>query len=321
MSERNMASSGFGVAFVAAFILSTTGIFIRYLTVHYPIQALPLAFWRAGFVVVTLLPFLLAFRSGELRIRKEHVLFFAGFGLVLALFNTIWTIAVAMTGASVATVLVNSSAAFTALFGFVFLKERADFVTLVIITICLLGCALVADSFNLDMWTGSPLGIVAGLLSGILYALYSIFGRQASRADHNHWTSLFYTFLFGTAFLGLFNLACYGFPGTAAALFSLGGAMDGWGILFALSAFPTVVGFGLYNLSLKLLPAGIANLIVSSEPVFTVAIAFLVLGEVMNVREILGSVMLLSGICVLRLLMWRKEQPRGWLMQRKLGSS
>ncbi|MFH1143382.1 MAG: hypothetical protein V1774_02420, partial [Candidatus Eisenbacteria bacterium] len=57
-SPRSELTRGTLVALAAAALLSTTGIFIRYLTRSYGIPALVLALWRDAFVVLTLLPIL-----------------------------------------------------------------------------------------------------------------------------------------------------------------------------------------------------------------------------------------------------------------------
>ena len=50
-------------------------------------------------------------------------------------------------------------------------------------------------------------------------------------------------------------------------------------MLLALAAGPTLLGFGLYNISLKTLPLAVANLILSLELVFTAVIAYFLLGK------------------------------------------
>ena len=57
-SERARArlTRGYTIALISAAFLSTTAIFIRYLTLTYALPSLILAFWRDVFVMVTLLP-------------------------------------------------------------------------------------------------------------------------------------------------------------------------------------------------------------------------------------------------------------------------
>lgn len=101
-------------------------------------------------------------------------------------------------------------------------------------------------------------------------------------------------------------------PGTAAHpadLFWLGRALKGWGILFLLAAGPTVMGFGLYNVSLVYLPSAVANLIVTLEPAFTAVIAYFLLGERLSAVQLIGSLIILAGVAVLRLNLARNPIP------------
>ena len=276
---------------------------------------LVLAFWRDAFVVLTLLPVLGLLRPLLLHVKRRHLFYLVGYGLVLALFNAMWTLSVALNGAAVATVLVYCSAAFTAGLGWWFLKERLDWAKLVAIAICLGGCVLVSEAIDLTAWRTNLIGILTGILSGSGYALYSLMGRSASQRGLNPWTSLIYTFGFAAVFLLLFNLMPGNLlPGTAlhpAALFELGNAWVGWGILFILAAGPTVAGFGLYNVSLSYLPASVVNLIVTLEPVFTTVTAYLLLGERLSGMQVGGSVMILAGVIFLRVYEgWLVRQPQ-----------
>ena len=302
---RNSLARGYTIALFAAGFLSTTAIFIRYLTETYHIPALVLAFWRDVFVGLALLPALGLLRPGLLRAGRRHLPYLALYGLVLAVFNSFWTLSVALNGAAVATVLAYCSAAFTTLLGWWLLKERVDGVKLLAVGLCLAGTVLVAQAFDAAAWSANPGGILAGVLSGLSYAAYSLMGRSAAQRGLNPWTTLLYTFSFAAVVLLAANLLPGQLlPGAAAApadLFWLGGALAGWGVLFLLAAGPTVAGFGLYNVSLTYLPSSVANLIVTLEPVFTAATAFFLFGERLNLVQLAGSGLILAGVVFLRL--------------------
>ncbi|MFZ6029682.1 MAG: DMT family transporter [Chloroflexota bacterium] len=320
----NHAARGYAVAMLAAAILSTTAIFIRYLTQTYQIPSLVLAFWRDVFVVLTLLPALGLLRPALLRIGRRHLPYLAFYGLVLAAFNALWTLSVALNGAAVATVLVYCSAAFTALLGWWLLKEGLGAAKLAAIVLCLSGCALVADALNLSAWQSNLAGILTGMLAGLSYAAYSLMGRAAAQRNINPWTVVFYTFCFATGYLFIFNgLPDRFLPGTAAHLadfFWLRDSLPGWVALFALAAGPTVLGFGLYNVSLGYLPSSIANLIVTTEPAFTAVIAYFFLGERLTVVQGLGSLLILAGVVVLRLFEGRLAGKGGAAFRRSITS-
>lgn len=288
----------------SAVILSTTAIFIRYLTQTYQIPAMILAFWRELFVALTLLPVLALFRPFLLRVEHKNLRYLVIYGLVLAIFNSLWTLSVALNGAAVSTVLAYCSAGFTALLGWWFLKERLDWVKVVAIALSLSGCVLVSGALDMAVWSANLVGILTGILSGLLYAIYSLMGRSASQRNLNPWTTLLYTFGFAAVFLFFFNLLPGDFlPGKAVQavdLLWLGDSLTGWGILLLLAAGPTLTGYGTYNISLSYLPSSVANLVVSLEPAFTAIMAYLLFGELLNGIQVLGSLLILTAVVFLR---------------------
>lgn len=313
-TDRHDLTRGFPLALASAAILSTTAIFIRYLTVRYELVPLVLAFWRDLFVVVTLLPVLALRSPARLRAARAHLPFLAAWGLVLAGFNAFWTVSVAVNGAAVATVLVYSSAAFTVLLGWRLLGEHLDWARLLAVAVSLAGCALVSGAADPSVWRAQLGGVGIGLLSGLGYAGHSLIGRASSRRGLDPWTALLYIFAFATLLLLAINLA----PGAAAVggatrpadLFALGDAWTGWAVLLLLAAGPTVAGFGLYNVSLTYLPSGIVNLIATLEPPFTAAIAYVLLGERLSAAQAAGGLLVVAGVAGLRV--WE-----GWLAGRR----
>ena len=295
---------GYSIAVVSAIILSTTAILIRYLVQTYQLPALVLAFWRDLFVGLTLLLILSIIRPNLMRVKRKDLRYLILYGLVLAIFNSLWTLSVALNGAAISTVLAYCSAGFTALLGWWFLKERLDWAKIVAVSLSLGGCVLVSDALSFEAWSTNFVGILTGLLSGLLYAIYSLMGRSASQRELNPWTTLLYTFGFAAVFLLFFNLLPGDFlPGKAihiTDLLWLGTSLAGWGVLLLLAAGPTLAGFGLYNVSLSYLPSSVANLIVSLEPAFTAVMAYVLFGEILNAIQVIGSLMILAAVVFLR---------------------
>lgn len=306
---------GYASALISAVFLSTTAIFIRYLTQTYHIPALILAFWRDVIAATTLLPVLALLRPRLLAITRAQLRYLLLYGLVLAVFNSLWTLSVALNGAAVATVLVYCSAGFTALLGWWLLRERLDWVKGLAILLSLGGCVLVSQALDpalwrSGVWTKLP-ALLTGVFSGLLYAAYSLMGRAASQRGLNPWTSLLYTFTFASIFLLLANLIPGSpLPGSAvqtADFWWLGKSVTGWVIIILLAAGPTLAGFGLYNVSLSYLPSSVANLIVTLEPLFTAATAYILFGERLAPVQLFGGAMILSGVIFLRLFGSKEE--------------
>ena len=304
VSDSNL-TRGYAVALLSAAILSTTTIFIRYLTQTYAMPPLVLAFWRNVFMVATLIPFFWFLNKQLLKVQRHHFAFLVIFGLIVAFFNSFWTLSVSINGAAVATVLVYCSAGFTVLLGWWILKEKLTWIKIVAVVLSLGGCVFVAEAYEPSMWNTNFAGITTGVLSGLSYAAYSLMGRSASQRGLSPWTTLLYSFGFAGVFLLFFNLVpgdfFIGKAEQASELLWLGNRFDGWLILFILAAIPTLGGFGLYNVSLSFLPSSIANLIATLEPAFTAITAFLLLGERLTLIQLAGGILTVSGVVFLRL--------------------
>jgi len=269
------------------------------------LPALILACWRDFFVTLSLLAALGLLRPALLRVSRQHLRYLVFYGLMLAIFNSLWTLSVTLNGAAVSTVLAYCSAAFIALLGRWLLKERLDWAKGLAVAVSLGGCVLVSGVLDLGVWRANMMGILTGILSGLWYAIYTLMGRSASQRGLNPWTTLVYTFGFAAVFLFLFNLLPGGLlPGAASRLADflwLGKAWGGWGMLLLLAAGPTLAGFGLYNVALIHLPSSVVNLIATSEPVFTAAIAYILLGERLTWIQIAGSLLILGAVVFLRI--------------------
>jgi drug/metabolite transporter (DMT)-like permease len=312
---------GYALALAAALVLSFTGILIRHLSITFGLPPLVLAFWRNAFVVATLLVSLGLLAPGRLSAPRRHLPFLACYGLVLAAFNGLWTFSVARVGASLATVLVYTSGAATALLGAALLDERLGRAKLAAVAACTAGCVLVVrpppGAVGADL-----AGLAAGLLSGLAYAVYSLMGRAAAQRGLDAWSTVLHTFGFGAlallAGLGLASAAApHHWAGSLDQLLMLGSEPAGWGELLLLAAGPTVIGFGLYGASLAHLPASVANLILTLEPALTAALAWAWLGERLSGVQVAGSALIVAGVVALRL----GERVRGTSVSAALTTS
>jgi drug/metabolite transporter (DMT)-like permease len=305
-ADRIKASSrltkGYLICLVGTFLWSSTAVFIRYLVVTFQLPAMVLAFWRDFLVFTFLLLIFAAVRPTWLRVARNQLRFLAIYGLLLSIFNASWTFSVALNGAAVSTVLVYSSAAFTALLGWRMFAESFGPWKILAILLSLAGCVLVSGAWSASAWQVNPLGIVIGLSSGLAFAAYSLFGKAASNRGISPWTTLLYTFGIAAAFLLVYNLLPAAWPGGVAEnLWWLGSSLAGWAVLVLLAIGPTVGGYGLYTVSLTYLPASVANLIATLEPALTAGLAFLFLGERLSAVQLSGGLMILAGVVLLRL--------------------
>ena len=225
------------------------------------------------------------------------------YGLTLSIFNSMWTFSVQYNGAAVATVMAFSSPAMTAILSKIVFKEHFSKIKILSILLSLAGIVLVSGAYDPATWNLNPLGIIFGLISGLMFAIYNLEGKHASDTHIDSWTALLYSFAFATVFLLFFNLGNDLFiTGKApfADMLWLGSSLLGWGLLFFLGVAPTLGGFGLYTLSIRYLSPTTSNLIATLEPAFTAIWAYFLLNEILTGTQLIGGMLVLIGVILLR---------------------
>jgi DME family drug/metabolite transporter len=293
LSASESSLRGYVILLTSTLILSTTGILIKFLLNNFQLEPLALAFLRVFIVAMALGLALILFRRSLFAVKWRHLPILALFGLVgVGLHQFVWITSVQTNGAGVATVLVYIQPAIVALVSFRFLNESLDRTKIIALILTLSGMVMVSRAYEVGNVNLNWLGILTGFGSGFTWATYALLGRYTTRY-YSSWTCLFYAFLFGTLFLIPMQFFVHD-------LFALGGSPEGWGLMFFLALGPTLGGFALYTIGLSHLPASVATLIGTLEPVASVILAYLLFGEVMNVIQITGAGLILWSVIMLR---------------------
>jgi drug/metabolite transporter (DMT)-like permease len=247
---------------------------------------------------------LLIFSRARFQLNRKDWGFMVLYGVTLAVFNSMWTFSVQYNGAAVATVLAFSSPAMTALLSRIVFKETFSRIKIISIALSFVGTILVSGAHDPAIWKLNPLGIVFGLLTGLLFAVYNLQGKAATDRNIDSWTALLYSFAWASLFVFFFILGDNLLLKSAAPLQNLmwlGSSTWGWGILFFLGVVPTLGGFGLYTLSMRYLSPTTANLIATLEPVLTAIWSYLWLREMLTFTQFFGGCLVFIGVIILRL--------------------
>jgi len=302
MADKSLAR-GYAIALTATVIWSFTGIFISYLVKEFTLPSLVLSFWRNVFVVAGMVTGLLLFARSLFQLDKHHWGFMVLYGLVLAVFNNMWTFSVQYNGAAVATVLAFSSPAMTAILSKIVFKEKFGSVKITSILLSIAGTIFVSGAYSSSAWNLNPLGIIFGLGTGLMFAVYNLQGKAAGDRLIDSWTALFYSFSISTVFMLAFiiiNDLWIANQTIFSDLLWLGDSVWGWSVLAFLGVVPTLGGFGLYTLSIRYLSPTTSNLIATLEPVFTAIWAYMLWRELLTGPQLFGSLLLLAGVYLLR---------------------
>lgn len=176
-----------------------------------------------------------------------------------------------------------------------FLGESFSGAKLAAMLISFAGCAVV-------LW--GPLGsidfrgVLFAALTALFYAAYII----GSRKILSNVSSLVVS-AYMAVWCFVFFLIYGAFSGYAG--FSLSTVNITTGL--ALAVWCTVIGFLAFLGGLKIVGAQNASIISTFEPLYTILLAWLLLGDQINLRQILGGLLILSGVILLNLMGSRKK--------------
>ncbi|MEG2176813.1 MAG: EamA family transporter [Oscillibacter sp.] len=224
------------------------------------------------------------------RIRREHLKYFFGTGIVsVLLFTVCYFSCQEICSLAVASILLYTAPAIVVLLSAILWREPITKKKVAALLLTLLGCACVTGIFTGNV-SVTLRGILLGLGAGFFYALYSIFGRYAL-AHYGPMTVTVWTFVF----CGIASLAFIR-PAELAALAEPKMLLASVGLV----ALSTVAPYILYTKGLSRVESGKASIIASLEPVVAALIGVAVFGEPMGILTAAGIVCVLAGVLILR---------------------
>jgi drug/metabolite transporter (DMT)-like permease len=249
--------------------------------------SLAIAFLRLAFSTALLAPFALAREGRRMAVLpKREMLLLALSGLFLALHFATWISSLALTSVASSVVIVATQPIFAALFGFLFLKERMPWLSVLGLVLAIAGSAVIgAGDFS---GGGKPLlGDLLSLSGAVFVAGYLLIGRSL-RKSLPILAYIFPVYLFAALFLGLiclFTRTPLGpFPGTAYL----------W--IFLLALVPQTMGHSLYNWALRHVKAYMVGVAVLGEPIGAALLAVFLFKEIPGPASYLGAGLILVGV-------------------------
>jgi len=153
------------------------------------------------------------------------------------------------------------------------------------IALAVLGSALTVGNAT----DGSPAGVFFGIAAATIYAVYILTGSQLSREV----TPLASTTVVVTSAAGVFALAA------ALRGVRLPSTAGGWTAVVAIALVCTVAAVALFLAGLERLGPVRASVYSTVEPVFTILLAAVVLGEHLTWPRACGGALILGGVLLL----------------------
>ncbi len=276
----------------AASIWGTLGLFAKILYAQ-GVSFESLVAVRASVGWVAVMVFVFATGTAKsLRVSRRDLSFLAPLGLVgIGLFYLLYFYTVRESTVGTAAILLYSSPAFVVVLAWLFLNEALNAAKVLALFLTAGGVLLVAGAYDPSNLEVTPMVLLTGLLSGLTYGLYSIFGRPVT-GHLRPSIILSYALFFGSSLLVVAALP------TLDTLANL--PASSYALLLMLAVVHTTLGFALYTFGLGRLGAGRAAIIATVEPVVAGVLGTTLLGEDLTAPKLAGALLVILGAALAR---------------------
>lgn len=255
---------------IAVFLAGWTGIFGRLIS----LGGLPLVWYRMITSVIVLFA-VLAFMKRIHKTGWKGVMKICGCGVLLALHWVAFFASIQASNVSIGVACVATSCFFTTLFDPLVNQKRFQWKNILLSFIAIAGILFI---FSIDV--RYRLGIALGLLCAALYSLFSILNiNVAEETKEDSATMLMYELLGGVLFLTL-TIPVFRAIYPAEPVVPVGS--DIWSLLLLGSLF-TIIPFLFQLQALRKLNAFTVNMAYNLEPLYSIAIAAVLFGELQEV--------------------------------------
>ncbi len=238
------------------------------------------------------------------RIGWKNLLLAALTGAGAVLFTSyFYYISISMTSAAVSAILLYTAPFFVMLLSLLLFGEQMSVKKLASFLIALIGCGLVSGIAGGVIWNG--LGLLFGVLSGIAYALYSIFTAIYLRRGGED-PFAFMSFSITFAAIGSLLLISPGaiVEKVAAAPMPTIPILLGLGFGFATAAVPYL----LYTFGLSGIRASVASILAFSEPLMAALFGLVFLHEKIDAFGVIGILLVTAAIVIMNITPKKKEE-------------
>ncbi len=234
------------------------------------LSALALVWWRVWLTTLSLLLFI---RVGRMfRTLPRRLLWqFLGIGVLVGMHWLAFYGAIKLSNASIALVAMATTSFFTSLLEPLIMRQRIKWVEVGLGLFIIPGMVLIVNGTELSLLTGLWVGLGAALLA----ALFATLNKKVM-GDRNAFEITFLELGSAAIFLSLVLPAYFAFSNTPVQIIP---SLLDWIYLLILALLCTTLAYVLALRALRQLSAFAANLTVNLEPVYGIALAWLILKD------------------------------------------
>lgn len=273
--------------------ISFSPIFVK-LAVSPPVAS---GFYRIFFAWLVLAPY--CFYKGALKIERKALWIALLGGVVFGADIAIWNLSLLKISATISTLIANLAPVWVGLLSFLVLRKKSGFLFWAGTWVAILGMVVLVGYQHM-LHLQFNIGLVYALIASLFYAIYIMLTKDILRKISTI-TFMFYNMLAASIFL----LAICIFQHDELIHFPA----STWLHLLGMGLICQLAGWITINYSLNYLEATKVSIALLSQTVLAGIWAMFFLSERLELKEIIGSIIVLTGIAVTFLKKRYAEQP------------
>jgi drug/metabolite transporter (DMT)-like permease len=289
---------GYIAATVAAFIFGVNGVVIKLLMDGTGIDGFEVTFLRVAGAAVLMGAVLLIRDPSALRITRKQIVPLIAMGVIgVAMLQATYAQAVYLLPIGIALLLEYTAVLFVALIAHFFFREHVKSRIWVSIAAVLIGLATVAEVWNSTL---NVEGVLWALAASASLTTYFLLGERQTGLRHPMAVG-FWGMAVATAFWAVFSGWWTVDPTVFNRIIPFSGDADGisgpaWFLLAFIVVLGTFTTFALGLWSISILKATRSGIVATSEVLFAFLAEWLILGETLNVVQLVGAGIVLVGV-------------------------
>ena len=299
MSRASNTTIGYIASTVGALLFGLNGVVIKILMDGTGLTGFQVTQFRVAGAALLMGATMLVINRSALKLRRKQIVPIVAMGVAVASLQATYAIAVHILPVGIALLLEYTATLAVALIAYFVFKEQVKARIWIAIALVLSGLVVVAEVWNTTL---DPIGVLWALMASASLTAYFILGERQTDAMHpmavGFWTmtvaTIFWSFLSGwwtidpTIFLN--NVALTTDPAGAQG--------PAWMLMAVNIVVGTYFSFALSLFAISRLKATRAGIVATSEILFAFLFAFVLLGETLNIGQIVGAAVVLIGIIV-----------------------
>lgn len=253
---------------------------------------------RVTFASLLLAVYFVLFRRDLLLIRVADAWLMAAIGILMASVQFTYFFAISRMNVMSAVLLQYLAPFFVALYAVCCWGEKLALYKIISLVLAFAGCYLVVGGYDLDMLQMNLCGIAGGLSAALCYAAYALVGEKVMHRA-GPWTAAFYALVVSAA---VWNVILPPLDFVRA-----GYDLTQWGHIVFVVIVGTVTPFGLYFVGINYIRSTRAMITATLEPLASGVVAYIYLGEKVNLLQGVGAVFVIVAITLLQL--YQEKDP------------